>query len=1145
MREKCVKWTLAVLAFIAISTALMANVFAEGGFGGDGSIGAGGGGGGVGKCREGLDKFGGCYNPTKAFWVKIPAVDDPANGIIDGNHMSFKNLKNRKHYFSYLRNSVASKEIFNCKNGGGSAYVLVVRMSLSTGWGGLGAGIPLSEAYNNHLDADDSGQPLPAGVEAVSWGAAMTKFNEHATEYAQSPFYQTWEPGSDLTWFCAELADTTTTTTSTPPPPPPTLACLAELTSDRSAGDTKSRIAVQNMSMDGTQPPKYSNGSPWEWKAKTNRRDGSFIQDSMWTDGSMYKGGSPQVATLAKPGDSIRFYHALCFAVRYARRVPDSSHNRWGSSQNHNTIFNLPTQSGYIGATPSNYIFDNKGIVNNVNSQLSSISAYTNLFYSPGSGSYTDASRSAIDLLQPTDAAQDYNCDNAPANYRSYGLPFIGGGYQLPGFDTGNCTSASKTGIKNPVGTEITQYHTFRSIKMWERYSHSSGNSCGCNAHGAWRTNNSPTESYKGGSNGYRRTHYCWDEGKTTKDCDKQCLGKRHPVYGYCLIPEEYTKVEYHYGDGKDDYMYSSKYSDHGTQRKEATVYIPYNYNTEVGTSLEAEDIVFQGTSINTSFRWQITPRNNPILSNFDYATVTSPNTKTQYVEFLLAPGQRKFSGTNFTENDPCAHYAGSINCHEIQTEHVGNQNPEGYYAGSQVRYRSFNRTIPDNDEYVGYKYCVAMGIWPADSHDGAGNSLRSQYTKGRNGAMDAGQLWNVSNASCRTIAKKPTFQVWNGSVYTEGEVHTSITKKKVGAGMGPFDGSGTRIFGSWADYGLYVGKENKTMASGAMLGYSGYTLTSPTGKPSGTSVQDLSPQTIANTSNPTGQSGVNANPSYGMNLLRLTSRYKDKAQTFAQTENKTGSQAKIISAQTGMHFVYYNGTLHTKDLGITYNGFPNANAVTKHSNGDITIGLGDGVNDNTMVIYATGDVVIDGNICLGNSCGDDATKLANYKSNPKIKSASALPQVLIFANNISIAENVTRVDAWLIANEGTINTCAGHSVNNVVARDAKQDYVNFGGNCDKTLVVNGPVYAHHMELLRTAGANHGYGDSLSDNLAGNDPRERSLGSTRNRTDAKRGSSAPAEIFNLRADAYIWAYNQAQRYSEAVVTYTRELAPRY
>ena len=38
----------------------------------------------------------------------------------------------------------------------------------------------------------------------------------------------------------------------------------------------------------------------------------------------------------------------------------------------------------------------------------------------------------------------------------------------------------------------------------------------------------------------------------------------------------------------------------------------------------------------------------------------------------------------------------------------------------------------------------------------------------------------------------------------------------------------------------------------------------------------------------------------------------------------------------------------------------------------------------------------------------------------------------------------------------------------------------------------------------------------------------------------------PAEVFNYRADAYLWAYAQAGRYDSSYTeTYTRELAPRY
>jgi hypothetical protein len=84
--------------------------------------------------------------------------------------------------------------------------------------------------------------------------------------------------------------------------------------------------------------------------------------------------------------------------------------------------------------------------------------------------------------------------------------------------------------------------------------------------------------------------------------------------------------------------------------------------------------------------------------------------------------------------------------------------------------------------------------------------------------------------------------------------------------------------------------------------------------------------------------------------------------------------------------------------------------------------------------------------------------------------------------------------------------------------------------------------------LNRTAGAFHGA--APNDNI---ELLNRKFGAThsafnKNKPedfDANLGSIVPAEIFNLRADAYIWAFNQAQRYSEAVVTYMRELAPRY
>ena len=1133
---------------VAISViALTVCVYAEGDFGGGsgGGIGTGDGGGGLGSCSwENSELYGGCYSKSKSggfFWVKIG---------IDSNHVPFQTLK-ANGYFSYLRKEVRNKEVFNCLDGGGAAYFLVVRMYRINGeWGGLGAGIPLNEAWGYIRDGDPTGTALPSGVTAVSAADAEAQFKLHEQAYAVY-FNQYYNSSSNMTWFCADLKPTTTKST-TKTPTPRRLACGAILAGDRSMGDTRTRIAVQNMTMDGADAPTDGNGNVRLWQAKSYRRSGS--QDSNWTPESAH------VQTLAKPGDTVRFYHAICMAVRYGRRTP--TQNSWTGQQGYSTDYTaLPTQSAFIGASPSNYLFDNKGVLGNVNSQIASVSRHNpNLFHQIGGsnyGSLVDATYSAIDLLQPTDTNQDYNCNAAPAMYAAHGVPYVPGGYQVPGFDSGNCTSASKTGIRNPVGTQFSQYHTFDSLKMWEQYSHSIANSCGCGSHGAYLVGNyfaGSFESYRSGIHGYRKEYYCRDEGKTTLDCAHVC-DTWHPIYHYCTHTHP-TKVEYHYSDHSFTFMYSTTHRNYGRKQKTATVYVPYNFNTETGSSLDVGEVIFQGTAVTAVHNWKITPRGNSILSSFTYATVTPSSTKRNLIEFLLPPGSRSFYGDSMTSDTPCGHYNryGAVNCHAYNTDTIGNQNPQGYYEGSQRYEVAYTRTVPDNDEYVGWKYCVATGIWPADSHDGGGNSIGQQSSYGYGGAMDAGQLWNVSDASCRTIAKKPKFQVWNGSLYTEGDVHTSIQRKVTGISMGAYNGNGTTVFGSWADYGLYVGKENKVMASGAMLGYSGYTLAAPSGRPiAEASQQQLNPQTASNTTTPTGNSGIYANAAYGTNLMRLTARYKDKARTFAQSEkidgvNKTGSSQTIYTAKTGMHYVYYNGSTSTSSLKVSHLGYnKNYDKVSKSGN-NIIVGLGDGINDNTLVIVVTGTLTINGNICLGSSgsCNSDATQLINYSYGTSTDAPAKLPQVLIFANNINIAENVTRVDAWLLAPDGTINTCAGHNTDNLVAFDAKHKYTNFGGNCDKTLVVNGPVYAHHMELLRTGGSNHGTGLSLTPGII-SDPRYRSLGSTRNQsgTDALRGSSAPAEIFNLRADTYIWAYNQAQRYSEAVVTYTRELAPRY
>lgn len=130
------------------------------------------------------------------------------------------------------------------------------------------------------------------------------------------------------------------------------------------------------------------------------------------------------------------------------------------------------------------------------------------------------------------------------------------------------------------------------------------------------------------------------------------------------------------------------------------------------------------------------------------------------------------------------------------------------------------------------------------------------------------------------------------------------------------------------------------------------------------------------------------------------------------------------------------------------------------------------------------------------------------------VSDASKIPQMIIIAKNIIIDPNVKRVDAWLVASD-TVSTCGTYG--------GGAGWLRYGvggspsiDDCGKEqLVINGPVQASRLYLRRTHGAEGGE------------------------------LSRPAEVLNLRPDAYMWAYHQASQ-SDAIQTmYLRELSPRY
>jgi len=133
-----------------------------------------------------------------------------------------------------------------------------------------------------------------------------------------------------------------------------------------------------------------------------------------------------------------------------------------------------------------------------------------------------------------------------------------------------------------------------------------------------------------------------------------------------------------------------------------------------------------------------------------------------------------------------------------------------------------------------------------------------------------------------------------------------------------------------------------------------------------------------------------------------------------------------------------------------------------------------------------------------------------------RLSGIADIPQLVIIANCINITGGVQQVDAWLVAS-GTGGNCANTTSSGVI--NTCSDVIP-GGNlsstvCGSPLQVNGPVIANHLYLQRTAGGDKG------------------------------AENNPAELFDLRPDAYMWLAQRSYTSGYIQATSTVELPPRY
>ncbi len=143
-----------------------------------------------------------------------------------------------------------------------------------------------------------------------------------------------------------------------------------------------------------------------------------------------------------------------------------------------------------------------------------------------------------------------------------------------------------------------------------------------------------------------------------------------------------------------------------------------------------------------------------------------------------------------------------------------------------------------------------------------------------------------------------------------------------------------------------------------------------------------------------------------------------------------------------------------------------------------------------------------------------------DYGSFPQANDIAEIPRIILVADDVIIDPGVTRIDPWIVAigsgsNPGKISTCS--TVNNGWRMDTAGLFgaqSGAGGICTQQLRFNGPVMASKIFLYRTFDDRNG---------------------------------EPAEIFNLRADAYLSALSSDDGTLKPVATtdFVTELPPRF
>lgn len=515
-----------------------------------------------------------------------------------------------------------------------------------------------------------------------------------------------------------------------------------------------------------------------------------------------------------------------------------------------------------------------------------------------------------------------------------------------------------------------------------------------------------------------------------------------------------------------------------------AEVKVPYNYNNYTSVEISNSQIFAGETATVSAIHMDVEPKwNNVTYAN--YATIV-PRAKVKLFAYASRDsrgGSPTSRNTVRNSNDGCSiigSAAKSGQCVEIDptlsnVERV--LNPNGDLNGSTstpVR----NQTYDAFDLSAGDYMCFVSAIWPASS------GIDTQMEK------TGDEMWRYSTPKCVIIAKKPTFQVWGGDMYSVGNLSAEVAQKRniyreYINDMRNFNKNGGTItyFNPWVEQGLTIKTgTTTTIASGAATGLVSRDGTLWAGRTS-SFCRYRSPLSFANicttTTEPVGKSGINSATIDNRNDLLKYWLGINMGDLTTTSSTGSGSWSEIVT----------NGG--TK---IAY----------KHMNGDQNLTQSGTDTAGTTYLY-----VVDGTVTI----------TGNIRYSATYQNARQIPKWIIYANNINIRCNVVEVDAILITKSGgTVNTCSNAGNNNA-------------SNRSNQLKIFGTVITDKIALERT------YGGGATKRLTEDTYNDKKIPN----------EYKAAEIFDYDPTMLVWSSQKSStaETSGLQVVYQKELAPRY